>query len=97
MVVDINGNKIDANIVDMGIRFGYDLPDDKFRQPYYARYVKVELQTKNIKSFGWDTYALAKEHENTVEDNHIVVDKNVLENENLRVEIKENGFSRTIR
>lgn len=90
-VVDINGNKIDANIIDMGIRFGYDLPDDKFRQPYYARYVKVELQTKDIKAFGWDTYALVKDYENTVEDKHIVVDKNILENENLRVEIKENG------
>lgn len=90
-VVDINGNKIDASIVDMGIRFGYDLPDDKFRQPYYARYVKVELQTKDIKAFGWETYALVEEKENNIEDKHIIVDKNILENENLRVEVKENG------
>nr|WP_288247860.1 alpha-mannosidase [uncultured Romboutsia sp.] len=90
-VVDINGNKIDANIVDMGIRFGYDLPDDKFRQPYYARYVKVELLTKNIKSFGWDTYALVEDNDSTIENKTIVVNNNILENENLRVEIKENG------
>lgn len=90
-VVDVNGNKIDANIVDMGIRFGYDLPDDKFRQPYYARYVKVELLTKNIKSFGWDTYALVEENDITIENKTIVVNNNILENENLRVEIKENG------
>lgn len=90
-VVDVNGNKIDANIVDMGIRFGYDLPDDKFRQPYYARYVKVELLTKNIKSFGWDTYALVEDNDSTIENKTIVVNNNILENENLRVEIKENG------
>ncbi|WP_305302764.1 alpha-mannosidase [Romboutsia ilealis] len=90
-VVDVNGNKIDANIVDMGIRFGYDLPDDKFRQPYYARYVKVELLTKNIKSFGWDTYALVEDNDITIENKTIVVNNNILENENLRVEIKENG------
>src|SRR5699024_1932570 len=76
---------------DMGIRFGYDLPDDKFRQPYYARYVKVELLTKNIKSFGWDTYALVEDNDSTIENKTIVVDKNILENENLRVEVKENG------
>ncbi|WP_289682964.1 alpha-mannosidase [Romboutsia ilealis] len=90
-VVDVNGNKIDANIVDMGIRFGYDLPDDKFRQPYYARYVKVELLSKNIKSFGWDTYALVEDNDITIENKTIVVNNNILENENLRVEIKENG------
>ena len=84
-VVDVNGNKIDANIVDMGIRFGYDLPDDKFRQPYYARYVKVELLTKNIKSFGWDTYALVEDNDITIENKTIVVNNNILENENLRV------------
>ena len=90
-VVDLNGDKIDANIVDMGIRFDYDLPDDKFRQPYYARYVKVELLTKNIKSFGWDTYALVEDKNSTVENKNIVVDNNILENKNLRIEIKENG------
>ncbi|MGL5506958.1 MAG: alpha-mannosidase, partial [Paraclostridium sp.] len=89
-VVDVNGNKIDAKITDLGIKFGYDLPDDKFRQPYYSRLVKVELETKDIKSFGWDTYALVEDcdEESKFES---LVKENVLENEHLRVEIKENG------
>lgn len=91
-VVDINGNKIDAKIIDMGIRFGYDLPDDKFRQPYYARYIKVELETNDIKSFGWDTYALVEDKENSIlESKTSLINNNILENENIRVEIKENG------
>lgn len=90
-VVDINGNEIDANIVDTGIKFDYDLPKDKFRQPYYSRVVKVELETKNIKSFGWDTYALVKIKDESIKEKKSLINGNVLENKNLKVEIKENG------
>ena len=91
-VVDINGNKIEAKITDMGIRFGYDLPDDKFRQPYYARYIKIELETNNIKSFGWDTYAVVEDKNDVSEENtDTLLNGNILENENLKIEIKENG------
>lgn len=91
-VVDINGETIEAKIIDMGIRFGYDLPDDKFRQPYYSRYVKVEIQTKNIKSFGWTTYSLVEDKEYKLEENkNYLVNGNILENENLKVTINENG------
>ncbi|MGL5346455.1 MAG: alpha-mannosidase [Peptostreptococcaceae bacterium] len=90
-VVDVNGNEIDAKITDMGIRFGYDLPEDKFRQPYYARYIKVELETKEVKSFGWDTYAVVEANEAQIETSKTLINGNILENDNLKVEIKENG------
>ncbi len=93
-VVDINGEKIPANVVDMGIRFGYDLPDDKFRQPYYARFVKVELETNDVKSFGWNTYALVEDKEYSLDDieNELsLVGNNIIENKNLKVEVKEDG------
>lgn len=91
-VVDINGNKIDSNINDLGIKFGYDLPDDKFRQPYYSRLVSVEIETNNIKSFGWDTYALVEDDSNSIENSiNSLINENILENENIRVKINENG------
>ncbi|MGL5315350.1 MAG: alpha-mannosidase [Peptostreptococcaceae bacterium] len=90
-VIDINGNEIDAKISDNGIRFDYDLPKDKFRQPYYSRVVKVELETKNIKAFGWDTYALVEAKENATKENESLIKGNILENKNIKVEIKENG------
>ncbi|RDY29702.1 alpha-mannosidase [Romboutsia weinsteinii] len=91
-VVDINGNKIDAKITDLGIKFDYDLPKDKFRQPYYSRLVRVELETKNIKSFGWDTYALIEDtQEIDASNQNSLVKENVLENEFIRAEVQENG------
>ncbi|MGL4911871.1 MAG: alpha-mannosidase [Romboutsia sp.] len=90
-VVDIDGNEIDAKIVDNGIKFDYDLPKDRFRQPYYSRVIKVELETKNIKSFGWDTYALVESNEQSSKVKKSLVNNNILENKNLKVEIKENG------
>lgn len=90
-VVDKNGEEIPSNIVDMGMRFGYDLPDDKFRQPYYSRFVKVELETKDIKSFGWDTYALVEKDEEEVKKAKSLINNNTLENENIKVTINENG------
>lgn len=91
-VVDADGNKIDAKITDLGIKFDYDLPDDKFRQPYYSRLVRVELETKNIKSFGWDTYALVKDDESVGSGTkNSLINENILENEYIKVEINENG------
>ena len=89
-VVDINGNKLDAKVTDLGIKFDYDLPDDKFRQPYYSRLVKVELETKNIGSFGWDTYALI-EDKSSSSSSSALIQNNILENDYIRVEIAENG------
>ena len=47
VVVDSEGNVQKATVEDADVKFGYDLPDDKFRQPYMARQVKVSLLQKN--------------------------------------------------
>ena len=39
--MDSEGNVQKATVEDADVKFGYDLPDDKFRQPYMARQVKV--------------------------------------------------------
>lgn len=89
-VVDIDGNKVDANIIDLGIKFDYDLPKDRFRQPFYARYLRVELEANDIKSFGWNTYALVEDKEEVTKQ-YSLINNNVLENENLKIEINEDG------
>ena len=59
-VVDAGGNPVAARIEDAGVKFGYDLPDDKFRQPYMARQAKVTLFAEDLPAMGYRTYALVR-------------------------------------
>ena len=59
-VVDADGAVMEAEIEDAGVKFGYDLPDDRFRQPYMARQVKVTLFAEDVPAMGYRTYALAE-------------------------------------
>lgn len=59
-VVDQNGSVMEAVVEDAGVRFGYDLPGDRFRQPYMARQVKVTLFAEQVPAMGYRTYALAE-------------------------------------
>lgn len=59
-VVDQDGAIAEAVTEDAGVRFGYDLPDDRFRQPYMARQVKVTLFAEDVPAMGYKTYALAE-------------------------------------
>ncbi|WP_217595357.1 alpha-mannosidase [Cohnella sp. GbtcB17] len=56
-VVDHEGRPVDAEIEDLGVRFGYELPDDRFRQPYMARRIRVTFGANRIPSNGWLAYA----------------------------------------
>src|SRR5699024_10102475 len=47
-LVDADGNVYSFDMSDMGIHFSYDLPDDKFRQPYMARRVKLTFRAENM-------------------------------------------------
>ena len=58
VVVDSEGNVQKATVEDADVKFGYDLPDDKFRQPYMARQVKVSLFAEKLPALGYRTYAL---------------------------------------
>ncbi len=48
-VVDVHGNKIPATIEVLPNAFNYDLPKDRFRQPYIAKRVKVTLEVQEIR------------------------------------------------
>lgn len=66
-VLDKDGREIPAVVTEIANHFNYDLPKDKFRQPYIAKRVKITMEAADVPAFGWDTYVLAEAsgHENT--------------------------------
>ncbi|MBE9913635.1 alpha-mannosidase [Paenibacillus donghaensis] len=93
-VVDAHGKPQAFKLEDLGLRFGYDLPDDKFRQPYMARAVRVTFEAEQLPALGLKAFALVggKAAEGLqVAGNSLVKDGHVMENDNLRVEAAANG------
>ncbi|MBD8933582.1 MAG: alpha-mannosidase [Lachnospiraceae bacterium] len=93
VVVDSEGNVQKATVEDADVKFGYDLPDDKFRQPYMARQVKVSLFAEKLPALGYRTYALvpAEAVGTAVKGSNIASDDRHLENEFLKVAINDDG------
>lgn len=56
-LVNAAGERVAFTSVDLGVRFGYDLPDDKFRQPYYSRVVSVTFEASALPAMGYSTFA----------------------------------------
>ncbi len=98
---DAEGKRIAASIRDAGVRFGYELPQDRFRQPYMARQVRVTFEAEDVPAFGYCTYYLedaaaiaeaACESECAAGKGHSLAPADsVMENSHLRVEIHEDG------
>lgn len=60
VIKDEQGDIIPAEIQDMGVHFGYDLPKDRFRQPYMARKIKITLLASDVPGLGYKVYACQK-------------------------------------
>lgn len=94
---DAAGNAVAARIEDAGVRFGYELPDDRFRQPYMARQLKVTFEAEDVPAFGYSVYSLEKapaRAEGTGETgkaHSLTPADRVMENDSLRVEIHGDG------
>lgn len=93
VVKDAGGKEIPAKIEDLGVHFGYDLPDDRFRQPYMARQVRLTFEAEAIPALGYRFYTLEKGSTDTKEPS-LVTAPNTMENAFLRVEILEDGTYR---
>ncbi|KRE49117.1 alpha-mannosidase [Paenibacillus sp. Soil724D2] len=93
VLVDVGGKPIPFGLEDMGIHFGYDLPDDKFRQPYFARAVRVTFEAANVPALGYKTYALTRDAslKLLLSPTSLIVSKHAMENEYLSVQIAEDG------
>lgn len=87
-VLDEEGNKVQAEILDSWVQFDYDLPKDGFRVPHMSKRIKVRLSCE-LPELSWKTLALA-EGENAVTQTE-PIESNVLENQFLKVIIHEKG------
>lgn len=86
---DADGNVVPAKIADAGVAFGYDLPDDRFRQPYMAKKVLVTFEAE-VPALGYRTYYL--ETAEQAQDVDVVsADENVLENDAVKIVVNADG------
>ena len=86
---DADGNVVLAKIADAGVAFGYDLPNDRFRQPYMAKKVLVTFEAE-VPALGYRTYYL--ETAEQAQDVDVVsADENVLENDAVKVVVNADG------
>jgi alpha-mannosidase len=93
-VIDASGRPVAAGVRDMGVRFGYELPDDRFRQPYWARVVEIELHARDVPALGFDTYAWIPDPSASADDEDaggLLVGERTLENAHIRVKVEDNG------
>jgi alpha-mannosidase len=95
VLIDAEGTETAYTMEDLGLQFGYDLPDDKFRQPYMCRRVKLTFEAGQVPALGWKTYALVKTDATapTNEANRasMVTGAASMENDRLSVTIAEDG------
>lgn len=88
-LVDKNGNIIPGTIENPRLRFGYDLPEQRFRQPYMAETVTVRFEAENIPAMGYNVYGLRKADK--IHSSTLIRETNTMENEFIRVEINPDG------
>lgn len=94
---DAEGKAVEARIEDVGTRFGYDLPDDRFRQPYMARKLKVTFEAQKVPAFGYRAYVLREGEAKTAAGSmasgfgETGAGALALENDYLKVEIHRDG------
>lgn len=96
VLVNAQGQAVACTVEDLGLQFGYDLPDDRFRQPYMCRRVKLTFEASDIPAMGLTTYAWVKSEAKPAAAESLISQTNVLENGRIKVEIQGDGsFSLT--
>lgn len=90
VVIDEGNKEYPCEVEDLGISFGYDLPDDKFRQPYMARRVRITFDTVDVPALGYKTYALIQT-ESKADTASLFVNEREMENTYFNLKIEHNG------
>ncbi|WP_151734957.1 alpha-mannosidase ['Paenibacillus yunnanensis' Narsing Rao et al. 2020] len=92
-VMDEEGHVYRAKIEDLGVHFGYELPKDRFRQPYMARKVRVTFPATEIAALGYRTYALVAGTADVAEAalDAVRVQGYTMENSKLSMKVASNG------
>ncbi|WP_269410202.1 alpha-mannosidase [Lentibacillus daqui] len=92
VIVDAEGNTFDCQVEDLGIQFDYDLPKDRFRQPYMSRRIKITFQAKDVPALGLKTYACITGTDSRAElGQTLITGDKVMENDHVHVQIEDNG------
>lgn len=89
-----DGQVVEAYIEDLGVKFGYELPEDRFRQPYMARQIKVSFLAENVPAEGYRVYVVRGIYEGEeIEDRKekIGTAEGVLQNKYLTVKLHLDG------
>lgn len=87
---DHTGNEIPAEIEDKGLGFGYELPDDTFRKPFFERKIRVTFSAAEIPVFGYAVYYLKRSDKGSQD---VIPDRDPfhMENSFLSICIHQNG------
>ncbi|WP_337099247.1 alpha-mannosidase [Paenibacillus sp. YIM B09110] len=91
-LVNAAGERLACTAEDLGVRFGYELPSDKFRQPYMARAMRLTFETGTMPAMGYSTFAwITAEDSGELEPSSLVKDDRTLENGLLKITVEEDG------
>lgn len=90
-VVNANGEEVNAKVTVIPNYFNYDLPKDKFRDPYIAKRVKVTLEVVDIKSFSFESFALIPNEENKPNNEYMVVKDNKINTPFYEIDFNKDG------
>ncbi|MEK3944637.1 alpha-mannosidase [Paenibacillus sp. FSL H3-0310] len=93
VLVDDQGNNIACQLEDLGLQFGYDLPDDKFRQPYMCRRVRLTFEAVEVPALGLRSYAWVRRADAKlpIAAESLLYGDRVLENDVIKVVINDDG------
>lgn len=93
-VKDENGKLYTCTAEDLGVKFGYELPKEKFRRPYLARRVRISFGGAYLPAMGRVIFALT--HAETTNNGSLVHNKNKMENNFVIISVSSDGtFSLT--
>ncbi len=87
---DSAGREVPAEIEDQGVQFGYELPEDSFRRPYFERKIRITFSAVRIPEFGYAVYYLKQAHKRNPEG-ILSSGHNCMENRFISVRIHKNG------
>ncbi|MFJ7724819.1 alpha-mannosidase [Neobacillus sp. NPDC097160] len=91
-LVDDEGKAVEFQLESPTIEFGYDLPDDQFRQPFFAKKANLSFYTEDIPSFGYKTFYLVPNAHPADQPQALSPEKTMeMENEYVHVLFHEDG------
>lgn len=90
-LVDADGNAVSCTFGKPYTRFDYDLPADRFREPYFAETVPISFEAESVPAFGHKVFGIRRKAKKSDLKNSLIHAQNSMENEFLKVEIQENG------